>query len=86
MVFSNSSAGSSDSAVDEAQRVVADRHHVAVLQRVLLDDLAVDVRAVRAVEILEERVVEDVDDERVVAASPPGCRCGCRCPGRRPIV
>src|SRR5579875_2849237 len=48
--------------------VMPDGDHVAVLQGVLLDELAVDVRVVRAVQILEERVVEDVDDERVVTA------------------
>ena len=68
IVFSNSSCGFLGLAVDEAQRVVADGDHVAVLQRVLLDDLAVDVGAVRAVQVLEERVVEDVDHERVVTA------------------
>jgi hypothetical protein len=46
----------------------ADGHDVAVLERVLLDQLAVDVRAVGAVEVFEERVVEDVDDQRVMAA------------------
>ena len=54
--------------VDVAELVVADRDHVAVLQRVLLDQLAVDVGAVRAVQVLEKRVVEDVDDQRVVTA------------------
>jgi hypothetical protein len=48
--------------------VVADRDHIAVLQRVLLDQLAIDVGAVGAVQILEERVVEDIDDQRMVAA------------------
>ena len=47
---------------------MADGDDVAVLERVLLDQLAVDVRAVGAVEILEERVVEDIDDERVMTA------------------
>ena len=46
---------------------MTDGHDVAVLQRMLLDELAVDVRAVGAVQILEERVVEDVDDQRVMA-------------------
>ena len=54
--------------IGEAQLMVADRDHVAVLQRVLLDELAVDVGAVRAVEILEKRVVENVDDQRVMTA------------------
>src|SRR2546421_4522621 len=34
----------------------------------LLDQLAVDVGAIGAVQILEERVVEDVDDQRVMTA------------------
>jgi hypothetical protein len=42
--------------------------HIAVLQGMLLDELAVDVGAVGAVEILEKRIVEDVDDQRVMAA------------------
>ena len=46
--------------------MVADRDDVAVLQRVLLDQLAVDVGAIGAVQILEKRVVEDVDDQRVM--------------------
>ena len=54
--------------LDEAQLVMAGGDHIAVLQRMLLDQLAVDVGAVGAVEILEERVVEDVDDQRVMAA------------------
>ena len=51
---------------DEAQLVMADGDHVAVLQGMLLDELAVDVGAVGAVQILEERIVEDVDDQRVM--------------------
>ena len=39
-----------------------------MLQRVLLDQLAVDVGAIGAVQVLEERIVEDIDDQRVVAA------------------
>ena len=60
--------GTLDLAVDEAQVVVPDRDDVAVRQGMLLDELAVDVGSVRAVEILEERIVEDVDDQAVVAA------------------
>jgi len=52
--------------VDVAQLMVADRDDVAVLQRVLLDELAVDVGAVRAVQVLEEGVVQDVDEQRVM--------------------
>ena len=48
--------------------MVPDRDHVAVLHCVFLDQLAIDVGAVGAVQILEKRIVEDVDDERVVAA------------------
>ena len=48
--------------------MVADGDDVAVLQGMLLDQLAIDVGAVGAVQILEERVVEDVDDQRVVTA------------------
>jgi len=54
--------------IDEAQRMVPHGDHVTVLHGVLLDDLAVDVRPVGAVQVLEERVVEDVDDQRVVPA------------------
>src|SRR4029453_11937401 len=60
--------GALDLAVDEAQVMVADRDDIAVRQCVLLDELAVDVGAVRAVQVLEEGVVEDVDDEAVVPA------------------
>jgi len=55
-------------AVDEAQLMMADGDDVAVLHRMLLDQLAVDVRSVGAVQVLEERIVENVDDERVVSA------------------
>jgi hypothetical protein len=48
--------------------VVADGDDVAVLQGMLLDELAVDVGAVGAVQILKKRIIEDVDDQRVVAA------------------
>ena len=54
--------------LDEAQLVMPDGDDVAVLQGMLLDQLAVDVGAVGAVQVLKERVVEDVDDQRVVAA------------------
>src|SRR5882762_1633892 len=54
--------------LDEAQLMVTDGDDVAVLQGMLLDQLAVDVGAVGAVQILEERVIEDVDDQRVVTA------------------
>ena len=57
-----------DLAVHEPEVVVPDRDDVAVRQRMLLDQLAVDVGAVRAVQVLEEGVVEDVDDQAVMAA------------------
>jgi hypothetical protein len=41
---------------------------VVVLQEVLLDRVAVDHGAVGAAEVLEERVVQDGDDHRVLAA------------------
>jgi hypothetical protein len=46
--------------------MVSDGDHIAMLQRMLLDQLAVDVGTVGAVQVLEERIVEDVDDQRVV--------------------
>ena len=55
-------------AVDEAQLVVSDRDDIAVLHRMLLDQLAVDVGAIGAVQVLQEGVVENVDDERVMSA------------------
>ena len=45
--------------VDVLQLVLADGDHVAVLQRVLLHQLCVDVGPVGAVQILEEGVIED---------------------------
>jgi len=55
-------------AVDETQLVMADRDDVAVLHRMLLDQLAVDVGAIGAVQVLQEGVIQDIDDERVVTA------------------
>ena len=46
---------------------MADRDHVAMLQGMLLDELAVDVGAVGAVQVFEEGVVEDIDDQRMMA-------------------
>ena len=60
--------GALDLAVHEPQVVMADRDDVAVRQGMLLDQLAVDVGAVRAVQVLEEGVVEDVDDQAVMTA------------------
>ena len=39
-----------------------------MLQRVFLDQLAVDVGAIGAVEVFKKRIIQDVDDQRVVAA------------------
>ena len=54
--------------VDEAQLMVADGDDVTVLQSMLLDQLAVDVGAVGAVQILQEGVIQDVDDQGVMSA------------------
>jgi hypothetical protein len=54
--------------LDEAQLVMADGDDVAMLEGMLLDQLAVDVGAVGAVQVLEEGIVEDVDDQRVMPA------------------
>ena len=51
----------------EAQLVMSDRYDIAVLQGMLLDELAVDVSAIGAVQVLKERVIEDIDDQRVMA-------------------
>src|ERR1700760_3817214 len=48
--------------------MMSDSNHVTVLQSMLLDQLAVDIGAVRAVQILQKRVIEDVDDQRVMTA------------------
>jgi hypothetical protein len=45
---------------------MANCYNVTVLQRMLFDELAVDVRAVGAVQIFEERVIENRDDRRVL--------------------
>jgi len=55
-------------AVDETQLMVTDGDDVAMLHRVLLDQLAIDVGAIGAVQVLQEGVVQNVDDERVMAA------------------
>src|SRR6185437_6775464 len=54
--------------LDKAQLMMPDSDDIPVLQRMLLDELAVDVGAVGAVQVLEEGVVQDVDDERVMTA------------------
>jgi hypothetical protein len=42
-------------------------YDVAMLQGMLLDQLAVDVGSVRAVEILKKGIVEDIDNKRMMA-------------------
>ena len=51
-----------------AGSVLADTDDVPVAKGVLLHQFPVDEGSVRAVEILEERVVQDGDDRRVMAA------------------
>ena len=48
--------------------MVADCDDVSVLQRVLLDQFTVDICAVGAVQVFQERVVENIDDQRVMSA------------------
>src|SRR5271170_1779142 len=48
--------------------MVPDGDDIPVLHRMFLDQLTVDVGAVGAVQILQKGVIEDIDDERVVAA------------------
>jgi hypothetical protein len=52
--------------VREPQLVVADGDDVTMLQCMLLDQLAIDVGAIGAVQILEERIVENIDNQGVV--------------------
>jgi len=59
--------GSRGGLADELQLVLAQLDDVVVLQEVLLDGVAVHHRAVRAAEVLEERVVQDRDDDGVLA-------------------
>jgi hypothetical protein len=49
--------------VGKTQLVVANRDDVTVLEGMLLDQLAIDVGAVRTVEIFQERVVENIDNQ-----------------------
>ena len=53
--------------IGKAQLMVANRNDITVLQRMFLNQLAVDVGAIGAVQVLEERVIENVDDQGVVA-------------------
>ena len=54
--------------IDVLELMLAKTDDVAVTQCVLLDQLAVDVGAVRTTQIFQERVVKDGDDERVLSA------------------
>ena len=47
---------------------MADGDDVAVLHGVLLDQFAVDVGAIGTVQVFQERIVQNIDDERVVTA------------------
>ena len=47
--------------------MMADRDDVARLQCVFLDQLAIDISAIGAVQVLKERVIQDIDDQRVMA-------------------
>ena len=46
--------------------MVSDRDDIAMLQGMFLDQLAVDVSAIGAVQILEEGIVQNIDDQGVV--------------------
>ena len=52
--------------VREPYLVVPDGQNVAILQGVFLYQLAIDVSAIGAVQILKKRVVENIDDQRVM--------------------
>jgi hypothetical protein len=54
--------------VGEPELMVADRYDITVLQGMFLDQLAIDVCAVGAVQVLEKRIVEDIDNQGVMAA------------------
>ena len=54
--------------LDEFKLVLAELDNVVVLQEMLLDRVAVDQRAVGAAKVLHERIVQDGDDHRVLAA------------------
>ena len=49
--------------------MMADRDDVAMLQSVFLDQLAGDVGAVSAVQILEKRIVQNIDDQGMVTTN-----------------
>jgi hypothetical protein len=59
---------------------MTDGYDIAVLQRVLLDQLAVDVGAVGAVEVFEEGVVQDVDNQGRYVRRYPGDGRSCSVP------
>jgi hypothetical protein len=54
--------------VGEPELMVADRYDITVLKGMFLDQLAVDVCAVGAIQVLEKRIVEDIDNQGVMAA------------------
>jgi len=53
--------------VDEANLMLTNRDDVTVLERMLLDQPAVDISAVGAVQVFQEGIVENVDDQRMVS-------------------
>ena len=52
-----------DLLIGKTQLMVADRDDVTVLQRVFFYQLAVDVSAIGAVEILKKGIIENIDDQ-----------------------
>ena len=53
--------------IGETKLMVTNRDDITMLQSVFLDQLAVDVGAVGAVQILEKRIVQNIDDQGMVA-------------------
>ncbi len=51
----------------ESQLVMANGDYVAMLQGMLLDQLAVDIGSVGAVQIFQKRIVEDIDYQGMMA-------------------
>ena len=45
-----------------------DRDDIAVLQGMFLDQLTVNVGTVGAVEVFQKRIIQDIDDQRVMSA------------------
>jgi hypothetical protein len=48
--------------------MMTDRNNVTVLQRVFLDQLAIDVSAIGAVQVFKKGIVQNIDDQGVMAA------------------